>query len=599
MNIGSRVARVIDLSAASTQQVICGFRISLERYRTEDQKPSPVIERVIAASGTRRLRVCIEPASMQLAPISRTQRLEGDYLLGDGQDAGQAKQEFLGHGALLRIEERQVFLRTSLTGFPPIFVYQDGLQTVIASSIARIAAIPGVRLAFDAQGIAELARIGKPINYRTLFKNLSIVPAGTGLQLNLTEGLRVVETWRPSEEAPFASWKDYIAAQEEALAAALHRMDLSRSFFSLTAGLDTRAIFALLYRGGVALPAFTKSSSSGCLDAKRAKELCDAYKIVHETILLDQNFTAQFPECVIEASFLSGGLASFNEASEIFFYKILSSTYDARLSGNLGNQIGRSGTEGASMRDVPTNILAPEFLNIAENLPKHHWFETVTNGEKFNTLQLIQQESLFASIANFSIGQSYVRQQTPYADRTVILQKLREPIISANSTNSTNSTAVRMRDLKHRFLGDPRHTSFQRQLIIHTGGEVARNPINWGWRASGGVSLSGILYGMLALLDVVISTRLPKNSLAARTVSRLGMSGFSSFEYEDLLSRRPIAEFVYDTLKSDAATSNAVLNQAMLRRALDVGFNDRAARKKLLFALDVVLAQRNFKINDG
>jgi len=104
---------------------------------------------------------------------------------------------------------------------------------------------------------------------------------------------------------------------------------------------------------------------------------------------------------------------------------------------------------------------------------------------------------------------------------------------------------------------------------------------------------------MLALLDVVISTRLPKNSLAARTVSRLGMSGFSSFEYEDLLSRRPIAEFVYDTLKSDAATSNAVLNQAMLRRALDVGFNDRAARKKLLFALDVVLAQRNFKINDG
>lgn len=583
----------MDIPIASIEQSIRGFSINLGPLRAEDRPQAKTLEGIIASNNTRILRARIE-FSLTESHSSRSQQIEGDYLLGDGQDAGKSREEFLGHGALLTIKGGQVSLRTSLTGLPPSFIYQDGLQTVIASSIDRIATTPGVRLSFDARGLAELAKIGKPINYRTLFQHLTIVPAGTVLQLSLAGGIRLIESWQRSEDAPFTSWQDYIDAQEQALAAALRRMDLSRSFLSLTAGLDTRAILALLCRDGIDLPALTKSGSSNSLDAKRAKELCDAYNLSHKTVFLDGHFTAQFSQCAFEASYLSGGLTGFSEASEVYFYKNLGDAYTARLSGILGNQIGRSGTEGASMRDIPITILANDFLKIAESLPKRHWFETIANGEQLDPLRLIQQESLFASIANFCIGQRYVKQQTPYADRTVILQKLREPALA---NNSMRCTAVRARDLKHRFLGDPRRTSFQRQLVARTGGPVDQNPINWGWRASGAISPSGMAFGILALLDVVINTRLPKNCLAARIFSKLGISGFSGFEHEDFLTRRPVAEFVYDTLKSDIARGNSALNQEVLRRALDTGFNDRSARKILLFALDVVLAQRNFDVS--
>lgn len=561
-----------------------------------EQPRVDVQEMVVATSGDRILRVCIESGSDGARAIAVSTLRERVYVIGDDQDADQNGDAFLGHGALLNIDASSglVFLRTSLTGFPPIFIYQDSEQTVVASSIDRIAAVPDVHLAFDPQGVVELAVIGQPIKHRTLFRNVSVVPAGVGLTVDLAGRIWTVEHWQPPRELPFTDWQEYIALQEEAMIAALHRMDLSRSFLSLTAGLDSRTILALLCRNKLTLDAFTISGEILSLDARRARELCNAYGINHTVISLDYDFIRQFPECAIEASRLSGGLRSFSEGSEVFFYRTLRGAYDARLSGNLGNQVGRLGTEGAGMRGVPTNIFADDFINAAERVPNRHWFNEITDGDgNLGLIKLIHEESLFVSIANFCIGSSYATQKTPYADRTVILQKLREPIMQ---NTSTNATVVRLRDLRHRFLGDPVCTSFQRQIITRAGGAVARSPINYGWRASGSVSISGLSLGILAFLDLVASTRLPKDRLALWAVARMGISGLSGFQSVDLLEKGPVVEFVYDLLWSNEAQYSSVLNQAVLRRALVKGFGDRSARAVLLFALDVVLAQRNFGI---
>ncbi|MGB2971307.1 MAG: hypothetical protein WBD29_02940, partial [Candidatus Competibacter sp.] len=231
-----------------------------------------------------------------------------------------------------------------------------------------------------------------------------------------------------------------------------------------------------------------------------------------------------------------------------------------------------------------------DFIKVAKRLSNRHWFKEITDGADFTSLHLIQQENLFASIANFGVGSSYTMQQTPYADRTVILQKLREPVLR---DTSTSAAAVRLRDLKHRFLGDPLQTSFQRQIVAQVGGTVARSPINWGWRVAGGISPGGFTLGIFALLDVLACTRLPKG-LAARTIAKTRIAGLSGFEYQDLLQKRPVAEFVFDTLDSSTARCSPIIDQAVLRRAQVKGFGDRSARKTLLFALDIVLAQRNF-----
>jgi hypothetical protein len=578
------------------RQSIRGFCINIGPSGVPERPRVDASETIVATSDDRTLWAFIEPSSTgtREAAVSRTR--EHNYVIGDEQDADPNGDEFLGHGALLHINASsgRVHLRTSITGFPPVFVYKDSERTVVASSVDRIAAVPDVHLAFDPQGLVDFAVIGQPIKHRTLFCNVSIVPAGVGLMLDLAGGIRTVEHWRPSRELPFVDWQEYVAMQEDAMTAALRRMDLSRSFLSLTAGLDTRVILALLCRNGPTLNAFTKSGEFLSLDARRAKELCSAYGMMHTVISLTGDFISQFPECANEASRRSGGLRSFSEASEVFFYRALRGAYDARLCGNFGNQVGRSGTEGAGMRSVPINLLASDLIRTVERVPNRHWFEEIADSDGgLGPLQLIQQESLFASIGNFGIGSSYATQKTPYADRTMILQKLREPALR---DCSTTAIAVRLRDLKHRFLGDPMRTSFQRQIVAHAGGVVARSPINWGWRASGGVSVAGLTLGILALLDLVASTRLPRDCLALRTMAQMEISGLSGFQSMDLLEKRPVAEFVYDVLGSNAAQCSSVLNQAVFRRALAKGFGDRSARPALLFALDVVLAQRNFGV---
>lgn len=583
---------VTELVGPSPNIPVRGFCVALGPSLDKKGSQLATVEITIETAANRALTAWVELAPGRWNERAAPQVSEKIYLLGDGQDSGQAGNEFLGHGALLKIDipNKQIFLRTSLTGFPPIFIYQDSACTVIASSIDRIAAAPGVRLTFDPQGTVEFALIGKPIKHRTLFRNLSVAPAGVGFTIDLAGGMRTVEHWRPPRDKPFASWRDYSAAQEAALTAALHRMDLSRSFLSLTAGLDTRAIFALLCRDSRLLPAFTISGVADSLDARRAKELCDAYDLKHTVVSLDDRFIRQFADCAMEASRRSGGLASFTQASEVFFYRALQNAYDARLSGMLGNQIGRSGTEGIGLRNVPLDVFDGDFIKVAKRLSNRHWFKEITDGADFTSLHLIQQENLFASIANFGVGSSYTMQQTPYADRTVILQKLREPVLR---DTSTSAAAVRLRDLKHRFLGDPLQTSFQRQIVAQVGGTVARSPINWGWRVAGGISPGGFTLGIFALLDVLACTRLPKG-LAARTIAKTGIAGLSGFEYQDLLQKRPVAEFVFDTLDSSTARCSPIIDQAVLRRAQVKGFGDRSARKTLLFALDIVLAQRNF-----
>jgi hypothetical protein len=315
--------------------------------------------------------------------------------------------------------------------------------------------------------------------------------------------------------------------------------------------------------------------------------------MTHNVIRLDEAFIQQFPECALEASRRSGGLSSFSQASEVFFYRLACKAFKSRLSGNLGNQVGRSGIEGVRMRGVPQEVLACDVIAATQSLRGRHWLADMArrNGG-LGPRELIQLESVFASMGNSCIGGSYLTQQTPYADCTVISQKLREPLLRKGEF--ATPTALLLRELRYCFLGVPIQTSFQRQIVASVGGIVARTPVNWGWQPSGGVSVAGFALGALGLLDMAVNTRLSRRGTASRITAHIGISGLGGFQYVDLLREQPVAEFVNDTLRASAAHHIPVLNPLILRRALAKGLGDHSSRATLLFALDVALAWQNF-----
>lgn len=528
-------------------------------------------------------------------PVSTYDQFQS-FALGDCQDAVAGEEKpFIGNGIVIRTRaathELEIF--SSITGLPAAFLYRDPNLTVVASSIRNIAAVPGVRLKFDPQGLKELASIGHPIHHRTLFEKISVVPAGVRLTLTHGQDLQTTGHWSATDTAPYANWPEYIDAQAAAMRAAVGRLDLSHSFLSLTAGLDTRAIFAQLTERTERIPTFTMSGERMTLDAKRARQLSDAYGFIHQTVSMDSSFMDRLPQYATEASLLSGGLSSLGHAFEVHFYRSLTPGLTARISGNLGNQIGRSGTEGTGARNIRLDLLAPDFRLGPTTGDKVLWLKDVLSAQDAQSLLfLIQNENLHASLGNSCIGNHFAVQQTPYADHTLISQKLKQPPLPDEGSGSILKT--RLRDLRHRFLGQPVVHSFQRRIVRDVGGFVANCPINWGWRARGGVSLTGLMFGGMAIADVVLGSRFGRNPVAKRVLSSVGVLGFSSFQSTDVLSHSDIREFVADTLLSAGNLQSGVLDQHQIRQLVDRDFSDKTVRPDIEFALDVALARQHF-----
>ena len=527
-----------------------------------------------------------------------TQQNEQFYILGDAQDInGEPGMPFLGNGVVLKINSsnKDIEIFSSITGFPAIFLYQNSNSTIVTSEIQNFTKIAGLNLQFDPKGITEFATIGHPINHRTLFKDISVIPAGNQFKLVNGNKLEVIGKWSPSDEPIFNSWPDYIEAQIEAMRSATQRIDLSHAFLSLTAGLDTRAIFALLVQEKIQIPAYTMSGKQTSLDALRARQLCDAYNLPHNTISIDSGFSELLPEYAIEASRLSGGLGSISQAFEVYFYKSLPNDLTSRLSGNLGNQIGRSGTEGTGMRNASLNFLAADLKAELSTKSGTHWFNDIFPDQQLmHPLFLIQNESLYASLGNICIGSHFTIQHSPYADRTVISQKLRQPPIPNLHQKQESIWQIKIRDLQHRLFGQPLMYSFQRRVVKDTGGFVANCPINWGWRARGGVSLGGLAYGILSMADAVLSSKLSNHPLLSKILTSVGIHGLSGFQVVDMLQQSRVKQFVADTLLSSNSLEAGIFDTNEIKQLVNLGLSDPRYRTNLEFALDVALAQNNF-----
>ena len=401
------------------------------------------------------------------------------------------------------------------------------------------------------------------------------------------------DVWQQSNKTSFDDSDEYLDAMVSAMQASISRLDLGRSFLSLTAGLDTRAILAVLTMQDKLLPAFTISGSSPTLDAMRAVQLSKAYGFPHNLVSIDQCVEEKLPEYTVLASRYSGGLNSIEQAIEICFFEMAAPGFSGRLSGNLGNQIGRSGTEGTSVRNAPTTSLGEFVKDPLQTWDDRHWFFKVNSGSDILSPRfIITRENLFAQLGNYSIGHEFVTQQTPYADRTVIDMKYREP--TSNREYPEGIKGIKQRDLKHRILGQSIHKSFQCRAVKKAGGYVAECPINWGWKAAGGFSPGGLYYGAKALTDIAFTNRVPG---ANKLLGILGIKGFSSFHTRHILYTPRMREFISDLFNKQSTLECGLFDRQRLMELSGNKMTDESLYDELVVTLDLAVAADNFGLS--
>ena len=484
----------------------------------------------------------------------------------------------------------------SILGLPPIYIFRMPGVLAVASELHLFRALKGLRLAVEPQAIVELFTVGYPLDHRSLFKDVTVMPGGHSFRADGLGHLDLTSSWEPPEPQSEMDRSCFIDSQVRAFRHAVGKLQLSDSLFSLTGGLDTRAILAVLAEAGVRLTACTISGGHNlCLDARQARDLCRAYGLPHVVVSLDDRFLRDLPTYVVEASRLSGGLASLGQAHEVYFYRQLKGFGSRRLSGILGNQVGRRGVEGISKRNADLSVLTHSLKTAGGDKRKEHWLSVASRRPGYTLLRsLIQCENLFSLLGNYSIGHHFMTQQHPYASRQLIENSL-SAAFGRSESDPFSPSGARLRDLRHRFLGEPLARSFQRTVIAAADGVVAKYPINWGWRAGGGISLRGLAWGGLAFADAASSRWKSRSSFMRKGLRFLGIDGVHEIRPWREWFDHSLREFVNDSLRSRLVTQSGLFDAAMVSRLLDEHYHGlRPHYDTLLAALDLALIQQLF-----
>lgn len=488
-------------------------------------------------------------------------------------------------------EKLELVVYTSIVGLPPVFCYRRPGIVAIASDIHLLLGIPGVTLTLDPAGVNELGAFGHPVGQKTLFHDVTLLPAASCFRLGTNAQTTLTRSWEMPAPSPIAP-RDFLDAQAEAFTAAVRRTRLDRAFISLTGGLDTRAVFSALAKDHRLVNAVTMSGPRLSLDARLANRLCRAYGVQHDLVLFNDSFTQRLPHFVAEASRLSGGVSSIGQAHEVFFYDQLGDHYSSRLSGTLGNQVGRGGTEGVSLRGATLGILNPGFRHDA---PREHWLLGKLGGDYQSRLDVILCEEIaFSSTANYSVGSSFAVQKSPYANRMLIETLALRPRTGLSSP-SKSALHMRLRDLNHRFFGEPQDVSFQRRFVTQTGGAAAQIPINWGWRPSGGISPSGLALGIATFVGMAARAKGLDDGFLRTPLQLSGLPALYDFNESRHWIRADLRSFVFDTLFSKRIREADIFDEKALSKLIDEHYGrSRNHFKTVTFALDVALAHSLF-----
>ena len=497
----------------------------------------------------------------------------------------------IANGAVIRVDAKAgaIVVHTSIVGLPPVYRHQRGDALSMGSDLHLMSRLPGASFEFDPVGLHELARFGFPVGQRTLFKGVDLLPAGRRLEFTSAGAVHLSRSWSLPERPPLDA-QSFIEEQVSAFTDAMRRIETDRTFISLTAGLDTRAVFATLASEGRLPPAVTMSGARRSLDARIASRLAHSYGIEHTVVTFGAAFRESLPSLVETTSRLSGGVSSLGQSPEVHLYRQLSGRFDARLSGNLGNQVGRGGTEGVSVRGADPRILRGE-------PPRHeerHWLLVKLGGDQRSRIEFIlEAEIAYSSVGNYSVGNHFAVQQTPYADRALIETLASMP--DGPSSPSGSMLRMRARDLRHRFLGEPASASFQRTLVQRLGGAAAEIPINWGWRPSGGVSPVGFAMGMATFVGMVARAKGLEDGVMRRPLEWSGLPALHDFHETRRWLREDLQSYVRETVLSSRQGTGDLFDRSRLGRTLDEHFSGTHDHyQTVCLALDVALAHQQF-----
>ncbi|MBN2107882.1 MAG: hypothetical protein JW832_10700, partial [Deltaproteobacteria bacterium] len=250
-------------------------------------------------------------------------------------------------GLLIDLRQGKAVLFNDRYGMQRIYYY-EGTDGFYFSSEAKalLKVCPQLR-ELDMQGLGELCSCNCVLEYRSLFKNIFVLPENSAWTFDRAGGLIKEQYFKPAEweEQPWLEKDFFYEKLKETFIKVLPRYFRSaqKAAISLTGGFDTRVLMAHMSMPSGKYPCYTFGGMyRDCSDVKVARKVAGACGQTHQTIPLDRNFLSQFADLAEKTVYISDGYLDVGGAPELYINRLARDIAPVRITGNHGSEVLRS-----------------------------------------------------------------------------------------------------------------------------------------------------------------------------------------------------------------------------------------------------------------
>jgi asparagine synthase (glutamine-hydrolysing) len=357
-----------------------------------------------------------------------TQIASGETLIQMYEREGEKMFENLNGlfcGLLIDKERKKTIVFNDRYGMRRVYFHETRGRFYFASEAkALLRVLPELR-AFDSEAVADYLALGCPLDWKTLFRGIEILPGGSVWTFERGHCHKrkyfSPETWESRPELPAAEYERLLPETFKRILPRYFESN-SKTGIALTGGLDTRMIMACRPQNNGHTICFTFSGNNGrTLDDRIAARVATASNLQHSLLRLDNDFFSNFPQYADKTVFATDGCAGICNAHELYFNRKARDLAPVRLTGNYGSEILRG---ISTFKPVP---LSPQLLK-ASWRPVIKTRASRLSAHKTKPMTFAAfKEVPWNLYGNLSAGWSQIQFRTPYLDNELVALAFQAP----------------------------------------------------------------------------------------------------------------------------------------------------------------------------
>ncbi len=331
-------------------------------------------------------------------------------------------------GVILNLRERKTIVFNDRFGMGRLYVHETPEAFYFASEAkAILKVLPSLRQ-LDPKGLGEFFAAGYPLQNRTIFSGISLLPPASLVTLSHGAAARRERYFDKSEweNQPSLSSEQYYSELKTTLVRVLPRYfrKNERIAISLTGGLDSRIIMAWLRCAPGTLPCYThRGIFNENADARVARQVAKTCQQPHRLIKVDEQFLRQFVDLAKRTVYLTDGAMEVSGAAGLYANRVASREISTiRMTGNYGGEILR-GLLGLSPNKVRNPFFDRDFAPFVDE-----GIATLAAERQGSASSLIAFKQMpWEHYPRFALESSQLTVRSPYTDNELVALSYRRP----------------------------------------------------------------------------------------------------------------------------------------------------------------------------